>query len=188
MPALEILQHVGQLAVPPLRHRGQDAVDDMVGARLVGGVEIARFGRRFERAHDDARRIGAQIESLPVQKCGLRQGALGWSEWSAEIRRSRREARMEVAGVVTDAGELAHLGEAEKIGHHRFAARFSFARSGCRPSRQLPVSISTSGNRQIIAAEEPRESAVASAFHSGSPSARQAARQAEIVAVASTGC
>ena len=71
MAALEILEHVGQLAGRGLRIERQDPVDDMVGARLVGGVEVARLGRRLERAHDHARRIGAQIESLPVQERGL---------------------------------------------------------------------------------------------------------------------
>ena len=66
MPALEVLQHVRQLACRLLRIELENALDDMVGARLVGGVEIARFGRRLERAHDDARGVGAQIERLPI--------------------------------------------------------------------------------------------------------------------------
>jgi hypothetical protein len=49
----------------------------MVGARLVGRVEIARFGRRLERAHDHARGVGTQIERLPIQESGLRQDVLG---------------------------------------------------------------------------------------------------------------
>ena len=78
MTTLEILQDVGQLRGRGLRIERENAVDDMVGARLVGGVEIARFGRRLERAYDHPRRIGAQIERLPVQESGLRQGALCW--------------------------------------------------------------------------------------------------------------
>ena len=55
----------------------ENPVDDMVGAGLVGRVEVARFGRRLERAHDDPGRIGPQIKGLPVQEGGLRQGVLG---------------------------------------------------------------------------------------------------------------
>ena len=69
--ALEILQDVGELAGDGFGIQRQNPVDDMVGARLVGRVEIARFGRRLERAHDDPRRVGAQIERLPVQEGGL---------------------------------------------------------------------------------------------------------------------
>jgi hypothetical protein len=50
------------------RSKRQDPVDDMVRPSLVGGVEVPRLGRRLERAHHHPRRIGAQIESLPVQK------------------------------------------------------------------------------------------------------------------------
>src|SRR5882757_3171355 len=58
MPTLEVLQHVRQLDCRLLRIKLENALDDMVGARLVGRVEIARFGRRLERAHDDARGVG----------------------------------------------------------------------------------------------------------------------------------
>ncbi len=49
----------------------QHAVDDMVRAGLVGGIEVARLGRRLEWPHDHPRRIGAQMESLPVQEGDL---------------------------------------------------------------------------------------------------------------------
>ena len=68
---LEILKDIGQLAGCRLRIERQDPVDDMVRPGLVGGIEVPRFGRRLERTHDDPRRIGAQIKSLPVQECGL---------------------------------------------------------------------------------------------------------------------
>ena len=71
VPALEILQHVGQLAGRGLRIEIENALDDMVGARLVGRVEIARFGRRLERTHDHARGIGPQIKRPPIDKSGL---------------------------------------------------------------------------------------------------------------------
>ena len=69
--ALEILQHVGQLVGRGLRIESENALDDMIGARLVGRVEIARLGRGLERAHDHARGIGTQIECLPIEKGGL---------------------------------------------------------------------------------------------------------------------
>ena len=71
MPALEILQHVRQLAGRGLRIERENPLDDMVGAGLVGRVEIARFGCRLERAHDHARGVGTQIERLPIQESGL---------------------------------------------------------------------------------------------------------------------
>ncbi len=81
MPALEILQHVCQLLCRLICIEIEDALDDMIGPRLVGGVEVARFGRRLERAHDDARGVGAQIERLPIHKCGLQRCAsVGRSE------------------------------------------------------------------------------------------------------------
>ena len=81
MPALEILQHVRQLLRRLICIKTENPLDDMIGARLVGGIEVARFGRRLERAHDDARGVGAQIERLPIHKCGLQQCAsVGRSE------------------------------------------------------------------------------------------------------------
>ena len=57
--------------------QGEDAFDDMVGACLVGRIEIARFGRRLERAHDHPCGVGTQIERLPMQEGGVRQDILG---------------------------------------------------------------------------------------------------------------
>ena len=76
VPALEILQHIGQLAGRGLRIEIENALDNMVGARLVGRVEIARFGRRLERTHDHARGIRPQIERPPIDKSGLQQDVL----------------------------------------------------------------------------------------------------------------
>ena len=76
MAALEILQHVCKLVGRGLRIEIENALDDMIGTRLVGRVEIARLGRRLERAHDHTRGIGTQIECLPIEKSGLQQGAL----------------------------------------------------------------------------------------------------------------
>ena len=69
--AQEILQHVGELAGSCLGIECENPLDDMVGARLVGRIEIARFGRRLERTHDHPRRVWPQIECLPVQESSL---------------------------------------------------------------------------------------------------------------------
>ena len=71
MAALEVLEHIGQLAGRHLGIERQHPLDDMVRAGLVGGVEVARLGRRLERAHDHPRGIGPQMESLPVQERDL---------------------------------------------------------------------------------------------------------------------
>ena len=67
---LEILEHIGQLAGRRLGIERQDPVDDVIRPCLVGGIEITRFGRRFEWAHHDSRGIGAQIQRLAVEKLG----------------------------------------------------------------------------------------------------------------------
>ena len=52
MAALEIVEHVGELQCHRRRVERQHAIDDVVGAGLVGGIEVARFGRRLEGTHD----------------------------------------------------------------------------------------------------------------------------------------
>ena len=59
---LKIFQHIGQLVGCDLGIERHDPLDDMVRAGIVGGIEVARFGRRLERAHDHPRRIGTQVE------------------------------------------------------------------------------------------------------------------------------
>jgi hypothetical protein len=71
--ALEIVEHVLQLLIGSDLIEPQHSTDDMIGARLVGRVEITGLDRRFERPHDDPGRIGAQMQSLSVQEHGLRQ-------------------------------------------------------------------------------------------------------------------
>ena len=72
MPAFEILEHVGQLLRCGFRIEAENPVDDMIGAGLVGAIEVSRFGRGLEGADDDARRIGAQIERLAIEEHRLR--------------------------------------------------------------------------------------------------------------------
>jgi hypothetical protein len=58
MPTLKILQHLRQLIGGGFCTEPQNAINDMVGACLVSGIEIARFCRRLERAHNHPRGIG----------------------------------------------------------------------------------------------------------------------------------
>src|SRR3546814_9288962 len=45
-----------------VRCQREDAIDDVIGARLVEGVEVAWFDCRPERADDDTRRVGRSEE------------------------------------------------------------------------------------------------------------------------------
>ncbi len=92
VPALEVLQHIRQLAGRGLRVERENALDDMIGPRLVGRVEISRFGRRLERAHDHAGGVGTQIESLPIEKGGLQGGALRSPERTLDQAPTARSA------------------------------------------------------------------------------------------------
>ncbi|MGZ5874446.1 MAG: hypothetical protein ACXWKP_20285 [Bradyrhizobium sp.] len=71
MSALEILQDIGELAGNGFGIECENAVDDMIGACLVGRVEIAGFSRRLERANNHPRGVWTQIERLPVQEGGF---------------------------------------------------------------------------------------------------------------------
>ncbi len=86
--AVEILQDVFELAGNGFGVERENPVDDMVGPRLVGRVEIARFRRRLERAHDHPRRVGTQIKRLTVEEGGSRrQGASArWSEMGGQVQ------------------------------------------------------------------------------------------------------
>src|SRR5436190_7527326 len=76
MPALEILQYIGELVGDSFGIKRENAIDDVIGAGLVSRIEIARFGRRLERAHDNARGIRPQVKRLSIEESGLQQGAL----------------------------------------------------------------------------------------------------------------
>jgi hypothetical protein len=56
---IEIIEHFSQNIGCNQRIERQDPVDDMIGPRLVRGIEVSRFGRGFERAHEDTRRVRA---------------------------------------------------------------------------------------------------------------------------------
>jgi len=75
---LEVVEHVLQLLIGGVSIEPQHSADDMIGACLVGRVEVPGFDRRFERPHDDPGRIGAQMQGLSVQEHGLRQKEAPW--------------------------------------------------------------------------------------------------------------
>src|SRR5450631_3352729 len=68
MAAQEVLQYVGQLVRRYRRVKRQHPSDDVIGARLVGRVEVTRFGRGLEWAHHYSCRVGTQVQRLTVQK------------------------------------------------------------------------------------------------------------------------
>src|SRR5258705_7915289 len=120
MAALEILQHIGELAGNSFGIEGEYPVDDMICACLVGRVEITWFSRRLERAHDHPRGVGTQMERLPVQEGGLQQGALGSLEWL--LKSSTDGAKCRRSGVCqadVDVRKLPDLRETKKIGQDR---------------------------------------------------------------------
>jgi hypothetical protein len=71
--AFEIFEHVAQLSCGRIGIEPKDPLDDMVGPRLIGRVEIPGLSRRPERSDDDPGRIRAQIQVLTVQESGVRQ-------------------------------------------------------------------------------------------------------------------
>ena len=70
VPALEVLEDIVQLGGRRFGVEREDALDDVIGSRLVGRVEVSRFRRRLELAHDDSRGIRAQLRALSLQKLG----------------------------------------------------------------------------------------------------------------------
>lgn len=77
VPTLEILEHFAQLLCGRVGIEPKHAGHNMVGANLVGRVEVSGLSRRLEGPYDDPRRIRAQVEVLAVhefgggQKCSL---------------------------------------------------------------------------------------------------------------------
>ena len=64
---LKVLEDFGQLASSGKRIERQDAIDDVIRARLIGRIEVPRFGRRLKWPDDYSCRIRAQIKTLPIQ-------------------------------------------------------------------------------------------------------------------------
>jgi hypothetical protein len=92
VPTFEVFQYVRQLLLGDMGVEAQDSADDVIGARLVGGLQIPGFGRRLERTHHDPGGIRPQIQSLSIQEHGLRQSDPldHWLRIGPELRRLRR--------------------------------------------------------------------------------------------------
>jgi len=70
---LEILEDLLQLSGSFLGAHGQNAGNNMICPRLISGVEVARFCRRFEWPYNHPRGIRPEIKSLPVQELNFGQ-------------------------------------------------------------------------------------------------------------------
>ena len=103
----------------------------------------------------------------------------------APYERAATQASREL---VTCARKLANFREAKQIGHDGFAAPVLVGAVGMQAVAAASRFQIDQRQGQIIAAQKPGECARGIGLPSASPSARQAARQAEIVAVASSGC
>src|SRR5580698_417430 len=146
VPALEVLEHLGQLAGSGFGIERHDSIDDVVRPCPVGGIEVPRFGCRLEWAHDHSRRIGAQIETLPVQKRRSRQDTLDLT-WAQSKGNQARKACSGAASarLPTVRSSWRISARLRRYETADSPPRFSLARSGCNPSQQLPVSKSING-------------------------------------------
>src|SRR3546814_8441417 len=68
VPVVEVSQRFGKQRVGLVRGHCEDAVDDVIGAGLVDGMQVSGFDRRPKRPDDDARRGGRQVKRLPVEE------------------------------------------------------------------------------------------------------------------------
>lgn len=68
MPIVEIPQRSSEEFQRFIIPKGEDAIDNVIGPRLVDGIQVPGFDRWPERADDDARRIGPQVERLPIEE------------------------------------------------------------------------------------------------------------------------
>jgi len=71
----EVVEDICQLCGDACRVERQNAINNVVCARPVRGIEVPRLSCRLERSHYDARRIWPQMKSLPVKERVLCQGA-----------------------------------------------------------------------------------------------------------------
>ena len=158
MAAFEILQHIGQLAGGGGGIQRQHAVDDMIGPGLVGGIEIARLGRRLEGPHDHPRRIGPQVKRMPVQESGCGQDTL-FSLGSCLILADVRAARDGLKRASRGAMDLAHFRQADEIGDGGFPAAIFVDPVGMQAVAAAAGFQIDQRQRQIIVAQEPGEGA-----------------------------
>src|SRR6187399_1764368 len=70
VPALEVLEHFAQLLGGCFGIKPKHPLDNMIGANLVGRVEVSGLSRRLEGPYDDPRRVRAEIEALAIHEFG----------------------------------------------------------------------------------------------------------------------
>ena len=92
MATFEVFQYVGKLLFSAIGVEAQYSTDDVIGARLVGGLEIPGLRRWLERPHHDPGRVRPQIQGLSIQEHGLRQSDPldHWLRIGPLLRRLRR--------------------------------------------------------------------------------------------------
>jgi hypothetical protein len=66
VPALEVFEHIRELAGDRRFVEPEDPVDDMIGSRLVVGSQVFGLGRRLEWPDDHTGRIRSEVECLPI--------------------------------------------------------------------------------------------------------------------------
>ena len=71
--ACEVFEHLAQLLRGSFGIEPKHAVNDMIGADLVSGIEVPRLSRWLEGPDDDPGRVRTQIEALAIQEFGLGQ-------------------------------------------------------------------------------------------------------------------
>jgi hypothetical protein len=71
--AFEVVQHIVQLFCSGLSIELKYPTNDMVGANLIGWIEVSGFSCGFERPDDDPRRVRAQIQALAIHESELGQ-------------------------------------------------------------------------------------------------------------------
>src|SRR5512139_841533 len=70
VPALEVLKHLAQLLCGRFGIKPKHPGNDMLGANLVGWVEVSGLSRWLEGPYDNPRRIRPQVEALAIHEFG----------------------------------------------------------------------------------------------------------------------
>lgn len=66
MATVEVFKHFVQLLCGGCGVEPKNPVDDMIGPKLIGRVEVSGLSRRLEGPDDDPGRIRAQIQTLAI--------------------------------------------------------------------------------------------------------------------------
>ena len=69
----EVVEHIVQLLCSGFGIELKYPANDMVGANLIGRIEVSGFSCWFEGPDDDPCRVRAQIQALAIHESELRQ-------------------------------------------------------------------------------------------------------------------